>query len=88
MAKFMTSSVALNLKSRARSVRTKFIFGDSLGNNEVGRLIYVDFLPSALSGGRSVAAPDPLVGKGLNHIQAGFDAQRKGMSAKKVVVSL
>ncbi len=39
--------------------------------------------------GHRDAAPEPLViGKGLEHVQAGFDAQKKGVSARKVVVSL
>jgi len=58
-------------------------------DNEVSRVIYEDFLPRALAEGRYVAAPDPfVVGKGLDSIQAGFDVQMKGVSARKVVVSL
>ena len=58
-------------------------------DNEVGTMIYVDFLPRALAEGRYVAAPEPqVIGKGLGSIQAGLDVQLKGVSAKKVVVSL
>jgi len=58
-------------------------------DNEVSRVIYEDLLPRALAEGRYVAAPDPfVVGKGLDSIQAGFDVQMKGVSARKVVVSL
>jgi hypothetical protein len=36
-----------------------------------------------------VPTADPyVVGKGLDYVQAGFDVQRKGVSAQKVVVSL
>jgi len=60
-----------------------------LKKNEVSKVIYEDFLPQALADGRYVAAPDPyVVGTGLECVQTGFDAQRKGVSAKKVVVSL
>lgn len=39
--------------------------------------------------GHYVAAPEPFViGNGLDIIQAGFDAQMKGLSARKVAVSL
>ncbi|KAI9731740.1 MAG: hypothetical protein M1834_004529 [Cirrosporium novae-zelandiae] len=70
-------------------VSTKFIFGSSLKNNEVGDAIYANFLPKALAEGKYIVAPDPeVVGKGLEYIQAGFDLQKKGMSAKKVVISL
>jgi NADPH:quinone reductase-like Zn-dependent oxidoreductase len=76
-------------KSRARHIRTKFIFGSTLVDNGVGKVVYVDFLPKALAEGIYIAAPDPqVVGKGLEYIQAGFDLQKKGVSAKKVVVSL
>jgi NADPH:quinone reductase-like Zn-dependent oxidoreductase len=86
---FLAFSVSMRIKSLVRGVRTNFIFGSSLVNNEVGPIIYVDFLPEALAEGRFVAAPEPqVVGKGLDSVQAGFDAQRKGVSAKKVVVSL
>ena len=63
--------------------------GMKLLENEVSKVIYEDFLPQALVDGHYVAAPEPIVvGKGLDHIQAGLDAQRQGVSAKKVVVSL
>ena len=85
----LSSNVSLQVKSRMRKIRTKFIFGSSLMDNEVSRVIYVNFLPKALADGRYVAAPDPsVVGKGLEYVQTGFDAHMKGVSAKKVVVSL
>ncbi len=89
MARLVRSNVSTVLKSRMRRIRTKFIFGDSLANNEVGRMIYVDFLPKALSEGSYVAAPEPsIAGNGLDCIQTAFGVQRKGMSARKVVVTL
>ena len=70
-------------------VEAKFILGGSLKDNEVGKVIYEDFLPKALAEGQFVAAPEPVViGNGLEHIQAAFEVQKKGVSAKKVVVSL
>ncbi len=87
--RLVSSTVSSQVKFRMRRIRTKFIFGNSLMDNEVSRVIYEDFLPQALADGRYVAAPDPhVVGKGLEYVQAGFDAQKKGVSAKKVVVSL
>ncbi len=85
----VSSNVSLQVKSRMRHMRTKFIFGSTLQNNEVSKVIYEDFLPQALADGRYVAAPEPyVIGTGLESVQAGFDAQRKGVSATKVVVSL
>ena len=86
---FVSFAVSMGLKSRLRGIRTKFIDGNSLIHNEVSRAIYMDFLPRALAEGRYVAAPDPsIIGEGLDSIQAGLDVQRKGVSARKVVVSL
>ena len=76
-------------KSKARHIRTKFIFGSSLIDNGVGKAIYEDFLPEALAEGTFIAAPEPhVVGKGLEYIQPACDFQKKGVSATKVVVSL
>jgi NADPH:quinone reductase-like Zn-dependent oxidoreductase len=77
------------LKSKTKGVRTNFIFGSSLATNEVGPLIYRDFLPQALADGRLVPAPPPhLVGEGLAYDQTALDLQKKGVSASKLVVSL
>lgn len=89
MASIIPGMANIWIKSKTRGIRTNFIFGSSLLYNELGKAIYVDFLPSALAEGRYIAAPDAhVVGKGLEYIQAGYDLQRKGMSAKKVVISL
>ncbi len=89
LRKLVSSNVSLQVKSRARHIRTKSIFGSTLKGNEVSTVIYEDFLPRALAEGRYVAAPEPyVVGRGLASVQAGFDMQRQGVSAKKVVVSL
>ncbi len=89
IARLVRANASLVLKSRMRRIRTKFIFGDSLANNEVGGLIYADFLSKALAEGRYIAAPEPsIVGHGLDCIQTGFGVQRRGMSARKVVVTL
>lgn len=89
MASYISGMANIWVKSKTRGIRTDFIFGSSLLYNEVGKAIYVDFLPKALAEGAYIAAPDPhVVGKGLEYIQAGYDLQRKGVSAKKVVISL
>ena len=70
-------------------VESKFILGSGLADNEVGAAVYADYLPKALAEGKFIAAPEPLVvGKGLESIQKAFEVQMKGVSAKKVVVSL
>jgi len=70
-------------------MRSKLIFGSSLVHTDVSRAVYVDFLPAALRERRFVAAPEPqVVSTGLGAIQAALDLQRKGVSARKIVVSL
>jgi len=87
--RFVSSNMSLQAKCRIKNVKTKFIFGSTLMDNEVSRVIYEDFLPGALAKGRYAAAPEPsVVGAGLNSLQAALDVQRKGVSARKVVVSL
>jgi NADPH:quinone reductase-like Zn-dependent oxidoreductase len=82
----MALRVPENLPS---GVGAKFIFGSDLKDNEVSTAVYVDFLPKALAEGKYIAAPDPqIVGRGLEYIQAAFEIHKKGVSAKKVVVSL
>ena len=90
LARFMIANTSLALIARLRGIRTHFIFGSSLIHNEVGPMIYDDFLPSALAQGRYVAAPDPLVvaGEGLAGIFTGLALQKRGVSARKVVVTL
>jgi NADPH:quinone reductase-like Zn-dependent oxidoreductase len=87
--RMITSNVGLQIAARRRGVRTKYIFGTTLKNNEVSTLIYRDFLPAALADGRYLAVPRPaIVGHGLADLQHALDIQRKGVSASKVVVTL
>ena len=86
---YISSIVSMSIKSRIRRIGTKFIWGSSLIHNEVGKAIYVDFLPTALAKGTYIAAPEPeVVGKGLECIQTACERLKKGVSAKKLVVSL
>lgn len=83
------SMMSLKTKTALKRVQTKFIWGSDNMQNEVGKAIYEDFLPQALQDGRFIPSPEPhVIGKGLEHIQEGMDLNRKGVSAKKVVVTL
>ena len=87
--RMVSSTMSSQVKFRMRRIRTKFIFGSTLIDNEVSHVIYEAFLPQALADGRYMAAPDPyVIGTGLAYVQTGFDAQKKGVSARKVVVAL
>ncbi|KDE99300.1 Zn-dependent oxidoreductase [Mycolicibacterium aromaticivorans JS19b1 = JCM 16368] len=89
IARVATSTVSTQIRFRMRHVGSKMIWGASLMDDEVSTVIYNDFLPQALADGRYRAAPAPLIiGTGLHHIQAGLDAQKKGVSAKKIVITL
>lgn len=88
---FALARANLNIawKCRTKGLKTNFVRGGDLEGNEVGPAVYVDFLGDALRLRNFVPAPEPLVvGKGLDKIQEAFEVQKKGLSAKKVVVSL
>lgn len=77
------------MKSQLKGVRSKFIFATTLADNEVGKMVFEEFLPKALEEGRFVASPEAMiVGTGLEFVQEGFEVQKRGVSARKVVVSL
>lgn len=69
-------------------VAAKFILSNEM-NDEVREAVYGTFLPKTLKEGSYVCAPEPMVvGKGLESIQEALDVQKKGVSARKVVVTL
>jgi NADPH:quinone reductase-like Zn-dependent oxidoreductase len=89
LRRLITSNIALQLQSRPRGIKVKYIWGTSLKHNEVSHAIYRDFLPAALAEGRYRAVPAPrVVGDGLQHLQRAMDIQRQGVSAEKIVVTI
>ena len=59
------------------------------GLNEITHQFWKDYLTPALEQGRLKCAPESLVvGDGLESLQKALDVQKKGVSAKKVVVTL
>jgi NADPH:quinone reductase-like Zn-dependent oxidoreductase len=91
---YLMGMVGGMIKSNARrlwtGVEAKFILLDDLVDpKSVVARIYTEFLPQALGQGQFLPAPPPqVVGKGLNKIQEALDLQRKGVSGKKLVVTL
>jgi NADPH:quinone reductase-like Zn-dependent oxidoreductase len=70
-------------------VKTKWVLGTTLKDNEVGAMIYEHFLPKALAEGKYIPAPEPkVVGHGLEKVQEAVDTLKAGVSAKKLVVTL
>jgi NADPH:quinone reductase-like Zn-dependent oxidoreductase len=72
-----------------RGVQVSGIWGGSLKDNRVGPAIYADFLPTALASGAYRAEPPAeIVGHGLAAIPEGLARLRKGVSARKLVVTM
>lgn len=87
--KFLTFMITTTIKSKLRGVGFKFVNGSDLVHNDLGKAIYADFLGQALEKGLYQCKPDPMVvGHGLEKVQEALDIQKKGVSAKKVVLTL
>ncbi|KAL1301532.1 hypothetical protein AAFC00_005773 [Neodothiora populina] len=70
-------------------VKGVFAVTPALAFPAVGEAVWGKFVPEALKSGALKFLPEPLVvGKGLESIQKGFDKQKEGVSARKVVVEL
>ncbi|KAK6007821.1 hypothetical protein QM012_004635 [Aureobasidium pullulans] len=86
--KFFTTSVRLPEQVPA-DFRHNRIFAATITNNDVGEAVFVVFLTQALAEGKYKPAPQAeVVGTGLDSLQKATDILRKGVSAKKLVVSL
>lgn len=89
MASLVRGNVALQIIARRRGIRARYIWGSTLMTNEVGPMLWRDYLPSALAEGRHVCAPSPeVVGEGLGAIQPALERLHNGVSAVKLVVRL
>ena len=85
----MWSNVSTWFQCLITGVKTKFIWGGDPIVDEIGPVVYHDFLEAALANGTFIPAPEAqVVGKGLENIQEAFAVAKKGVSAKKVVVEL
>ncbi|PMD47202.1 GroES-like protein [Hyaloscypha variabilis F] len=86
---FITWIASFKVKGLLKGIKSTFIIGSTVAKNDVGKALFADFLEMALETGTFVPAPEVMVfGKGLESIQAACEFQEKGVSAKKVVVSL
>ena len=89
IARTVVGNLSLAVHARRKKVTTKMIWGSSLVSNEVGPMIFAEFLPAALAEGRYAVVPSPqIVGHGLDAIPAALEQQRRGVSATKLVVTL
>ena len=59
------------------------------GEQEIGYVVYGDYLPAAMAARQFNPAPEAVVvGKGLEAVQEAMNQLGKGVSAKKLVVTL
>lgn len=76
-------------RGKRSGVATPFVWGTSLIHNEVGPMIFQDYLPQALACGAFKAAPPyRAAGHGLAAIPAAMALHEAGLSAEKMVVTL
>lgn len=86
---FMKWNASMQLRCARNGVKSKFIFATSLIESGVGKAMYEDYLPTALEQGVFQSAPKAeVVGHGLQNIQTAFDQRKRGVNAKKLVVTL
>ena len=89
IARLVAGNVALQLRCLRHGIRARFVWGSTLVDNEVGRMLWTDHLPAALAEGRHRVLPRAeVVGTGLPSIQPALDRLRGGVSAAKLVVLL
>lgn len=86
---FLSGMLKVWLRSKMRGVKFGMIFGGSLVDNGVGKAVFGEYLEQALASQEFKPCPEPLVvGQGLDALQGAMDKQKKGVSAKKIVVTL
>ena len=86
---FLSSALPIPEDKVPDGVKAKMVFASTLKDNEVGPAIFGDFLPKALAQGSYRVAPEPwVIGKGLESLQEGLETQQKGVSAKKIAVTI
>ncbi|MCS5732828.1 zinc-binding alcohol dehydrogenase family protein [Herbiconiux daphne] len=89
MTALVARNIALQVSARRAGVRARYVWGSSLMTNDVGPMLWRDYLPAALAEGRHVCAPTAeVVGDGLESVQPALDRLRAGVSARKLVVRL
>lgn len=89
IAHVVPAMAMLKYKTTMNGVKHGYAHGATLAWDEVGGKVYNEFLGKALEEGTFVPAPEPLiVGHGLEKMQEAYDVQQKGVSAKKVVVTV
>ncbi|KAL7624941.1 hypothetical protein AAE478_004155 [Parahypoxylon ruwenzoriense] len=82
-------NISMAIKAKFKGVTTKFVWVTDLMADEVGKMIYNEFLPAALPNGSYKANPDPqIVGSGFESIQQAMNVYEQGVSVRMIVVNL
>jgi hypothetical protein len=86
---FASWLVAYKFKGMLKGIKSNLLNAGMITNSEVGRAIFVDYLPVALKADAFIPTPEAeVIGIGLDLIQDAFNAQKQGVSAKRIVVAL
>ncbi|KAF3763461.1 zinc-binding oxidoreductase CipB [Cryphonectria parasitica EP155] len=89
LAKMVWAQITTLVKKTMKGVTVQFVWGTELVDSDVAKVVYSDFLPAALASGRFVPMPEPqVIGQGLEKVQEAFEVGKKGVSAKKIVITL
>lgn len=84
-----TRTALLQVRSRTRGIRASFIWGSAIATSPVGPAVWGGYLPAALAAGSHQLYPEAhIAGHGLPVIQDAIDTLRRGVSARKLVVTL
>lgn len=84
-----TRTALLQLRSRIHGIRATFIWGSAIASSPIGPAIWSTYLPDALASGGHRPYPEAhIAGDGLSAIQEAIDTLRRGVSARKLVVTL
>ena len=72
-------------KETPANVKANFV----IGINPLTHPLWAEYITPALESGQLKCLPEPLVvGRGLEHVEEAVDKNRKGVSARKVVIEL
>jgi NADPH:quinone reductase-like Zn-dependent oxidoreductase len=86
---FLSWNTKMTIKGLLKGVGWKFVFATTIVENGLGKVLYGEVLPTLLASGKFVPSPEPqVVGSGLEKVQEAMDMQKKGVSARKLVVTL